>query len=59
MFPEDLGIDVATATRDWLAARTINDLVTASGGLYAPPAKFRAGGEAERNHGHPCIRRRR
>jgi malonate decarboxylase alpha subunit len=42
MLPADLGIDVATATRDWLAARTIGDLVTASGGLYAPPAKFRA-----------------
>jgi malonate decarboxylase alpha subunit len=41
MFPSDLGIDVATATRDWLAAKTINDLVTASGGLYDPPAKFR------------------
>jgi malonate decarboxylase alpha subunit len=41
MLPSDLGIDVATATRDWLAAETIDDLVTASGGLYAPPAKFR------------------
>jgi malonate decarboxylase alpha subunit len=39
--PTDLGIDVATATRNWLAAKTIDDLVTASGGLYAPPAKFR------------------
>jgi malonate decarboxylase alpha subunit len=42
MFPSDLGIDVATATRDWLAAQTIDDLVTVSGELYAPPAKFRA-----------------
>ena len=42
MSPSDLAIDVGTATRDWLAARTIDDLVTASGGLYAPPAKFRA-----------------
>ena len=41
MFPSDLGIDVTTATRNWLAAKTIDDLVTASGGLYAPPAKFR------------------
>jgi malonate decarboxylase alpha subunit len=41
MLPSDLGIDVGTATRDLLAARTIGDLVTASGGLYAPPAKFR------------------
>ncbi|KJC59677.1 malonate decarboxylase subunit alpha [Bradyrhizobium sp. LTSPM299] len=41
MFPSDLGIESATATRDWLAAKTIDDLVVASGGLYAPPAKFR------------------
>ena len=41
MFPSDLGIDVNDATRDWLAAKTIDDLVTASGGLYVPPAKFR------------------
>ncbi|HEV7413907.1 MAG TPA: malonate decarboxylase subunit alpha [Casimicrobiaceae bacterium] len=41
MLPCDLGIDVRTATRDLLAARTIDELVTASGGLYAPPAKFR------------------
>jgi malonate decarboxylase alpha subunit len=41
MFPSDLGIDANTATRDWLAAQTIDDLVTASGGLYVPPAKFR------------------
>ena len=41
MFPADLGIDVATATRDWLAAKSIDDLATASGGLYVPPAKFR------------------
>jgi malonate decarboxylase alpha subunit len=41
MFPSDLGIDVNTATRDWLAAQSIDDLVTASGGLYVPPAKFR------------------
>jgi len=26
--------------RDWLAAKSIDDLVTASGGLYVPPAKF-------------------
>jgi malonate decarboxylase alpha subunit len=41
MLPSDLGIDVATATRDWLAAKTIDDLVTSSGGLYEPPVKFR------------------
>lgn len=42
MVPADLGIDTETATRDWLAAKTIDDLVTASGGLYVPPAKFRS-----------------
>ena len=42
MLPADLGIDVRTATRDLLAAKTIDELVTASGGLYAPPAKFHA-----------------
>ena len=41
MFPADLGIDEKAATRDWLAAKSIDELVTASGGLYAPPAKFR------------------
>jgi|HubBroStandDraft_2_1064218.scaffolds.fasta_scaffold85507_2 malonate decarboxylase alpha subunit len=39
-FPSDLDIEVTTATRDWLAAKTIDDLVTASGGLYLPPDKF-------------------
>jgi malonate decarboxylase alpha subunit len=41
MFPADLGIDVRTATRDLLAAKTIDELVAASGGLYVPPTKFR------------------
>jgi malonate decarboxylase alpha subunit len=41
-FPTDLGIDITTANRDWLAAKTIDDLVTASDGLYVPPAKFRS-----------------
>jgi malonate decarboxylase alpha subunit len=40
MRPSDLGIDITTATRDLLAAQTIDDLVTCSGGLYEPPAKF-------------------
>jgi malonate decarboxylase alpha subunit len=39
--PEDLGIDPLSATRQLLAAHTIEDLVTWSGGLYHPPAKFR------------------
>ncbi len=39
--PADLGIDPRLATRDLLAARSIKDLVRWSGGLYAPPARFR------------------
>ena len=38
---EDLGIDSRLATRDLLAARSIKDLVRASGGLYRPPQRFR------------------
>jgi malonate decarboxylase alpha subunit len=41
MVPSDLGIDAGAATRDWLAAKSIADLVTASRGLYVPPANFR------------------
>ena len=39
--PEDLGIDPLDADRNMLAARSIKDLVHWSGGLYAPPSKFR------------------
>jgi malonate decarboxylase alpha subunit len=39
--PEDLGIDPRMATRNLLAARSMRDLVDASGGLYRPPARFR------------------
>jgi malonate decarboxylase alpha subunit len=39
--PEDLGVDKRMATRDLLAARSIKDLVIASGGLYEPPPRFR------------------
>ena len=39
--PEDLGIDLLDADRRLLAARSIKDLVHWSGGLYAPPSKFR------------------
>jgi malonate decarboxylase alpha subunit len=39
--PEDLGVDVLAASRQLLAARSIGDLRTWSGGLYRPPAKFR------------------
>jgi malonate decarboxylase alpha subunit len=38
---EDLGVDVRLATRNLLAARSMRDLVDASGGLYAPPARYR------------------
>ncbi|TXT30356.1 MAG: malonate decarboxylase alpha subunit [Rhodocyclaceae bacterium] len=38
---EDLGIDPRLATRDLLAARSVKDLVRWSGGLYAPPSRFR------------------
>ncbi|MDO8773205.1 MAG: malonate decarboxylase subunit alpha [Burkholderiaceae bacterium] len=38
---EDLGIDKRDATRSLLAARTMRDLVRASGGLYNPPKRFR------------------
>jgi malonate decarboxylase alpha subunit len=39
--PEDLGIDPLDADRRLLAARSIKDLMLASGGLYRPPSKFR------------------
>jgi malonate decarboxylase alpha subunit len=40
-YPEDLGIRRGEAKRSLLAARSIDDLVAWSGGLYQPPAKFR------------------
>lgn len=39
--PEDLLIDPLDASRQLLAAHSIKDLVTWSGGLYRPPSKFR------------------
>src|SRR5882672_6847803 len=39
--PEDLDIDPRQATRNLLAARSMRDLVDASGGLYRPPGRFR------------------
>ncbi|WAC73747.1 malonate decarboxylase subunit alpha [Roseateles sp. SL47] len=39
--PADLGIDPRDANRNLLAARSMRDLVRASGGLYAPPKRFR------------------
>jgi malonate decarboxylase alpha subunit len=41
-YPEDLGVRRGDAKRSLLAARSIEDLVAWSGGLYAPPAKFRS-----------------
>jgi malonate decarboxylase alpha subunit len=41
-YPEDLGVRRLQATRSLLAARSIEDLVAWSGGLYAPPAQFRS-----------------
>jgi malonate decarboxylase alpha subunit len=40
-FPEDLGVDPLDAKRSLLAARSIEDLVAWSGGLYHPPPRFR------------------
>ncbi len=37
----DLGIDPRDASRNLLAARSMRDLVRASGGLYQPPRRFR------------------
>ena len=39
--PEDIGVARRDATRDLLAARSVKDLVVASGGLYEPPTRFR------------------
>jgi malonate decarboxylase alpha subunit len=41
-YPEDLGVSPLAARRSLLAARSIEDLVAWSGGLYQPPARFRS-----------------
>ena len=41
-YPEDIGVRRLDARRSLLAARSIDDLVEWSGGLYRPPARFRA-----------------
>jgi malonate decarboxylase alpha subunit len=41
-FPGDIGVQRLQATRSLLAARSMEDLVAWSGGLYEPPAKFRS-----------------
>ncbi|MFJ2112611.1 MULTISPECIES: malonate decarboxylase subunit alpha [unclassified Streptomyces] len=40
--PADLKVNPADAKRSLLAAKSIDDLVTWSGGLYRPPTKFRS-----------------
>jgi malonate decarboxylase alpha subunit len=41
-FPEDIGVRRSDASRSLLSARSMQDLVTWSGGLYEPPARFRS-----------------
>lgn len=43
LYPEDLAIHRNEARRSLLAARSIEDLVAWSGGLYDPPSRFRTG----------------
>ncbi len=40
-FPEDIGVKRGEARRSLLAARSIDDLVAWSGGLYRPPPRLR------------------
>ena len=41
-YPTDLGVDSLQASRSMLAARSIQELVAWSGGLYRPPSRFRS-----------------
>src|ERR1700727_1768586 len=41
-YPSDIGVERLQANRSLLAARSMEDLVAWSGGLYQPPAKFRS-----------------
>jgi malonate decarboxylase alpha subunit len=41
-YPEDLGVSRMAAKRSLLAARSIEELVAWSDGLYRPPARFRS-----------------
>ena len=41
-YPEDIGVQRLDAKRSLLAARSMQDLVAWSGGLYDPPARFRS-----------------
>jgi malonate decarboxylase alpha subunit len=47
--PEDLGVRRTEARRTLLAARSIDDLVAWSDGLYQPPAKFRSWKNSDAN----------
>jgi malonate decarboxylase alpha subunit len=40
-YPQDLGVSPLAAKRSLLAARSIDDLVDWSAGLYQPPVRFR------------------
>src|SRR6202041_3173077 len=41
-YPEDIGVERRRAHRSLLAARSMEDLVAWSGGLYQPPPQFRS-----------------
>jgi malonate decarboxylase alpha subunit len=41
-YPEDIGVHRLEAKRSLLAARSMQDLIAWSGGLYNPPARFRS-----------------
>jgi malonate decarboxylase alpha subunit len=41
-YPEDIGVQRLAANRSLLAARSMQDLIAWSGGLYTPPARFRS-----------------
>jgi malonate decarboxylase alpha subunit len=41
-YPEDIGVHRLQANRSLLAARSMEDLVAWSGGLYTPPPQFRS-----------------
>jgi len=41
-YPEDIGVHRLEAKRSLLAARSMEDLVAWSGGLYNPPPRFRS-----------------
>jgi malonate decarboxylase alpha subunit len=41
-YPEDIGVHRLQANRSLLAARSMEDLIAWSGGLYTPPPRFRS-----------------